>query len=516
MQQLLLKTMPNIKEEKLLEGIATVNNAKIILRLLKKNAITDNDVIDIAEINSRARNDENNTYYNYQFEETNGDTAKIRLIDTGYKDADDNILWIGLVRQEDNSWGNARFGTEDNILNVIKNLIPAAEVENSEEKKNTEANKKILKKKRESEMTSEANDDIPDNTEDTNEIELESENEPETEVKEEVETNIEDEKTEDDSSIEMNENDTLDAEADDTSESEDIEYSDDTEENTVDDENIEIADEDIQVENLDIPSENGHINNNISVNADINTSILAMSKCWISTSHSDEAFKYYLGTLCNFAFLHKDEQDLLSNDNGGYAINTGILDKFGHDVLLYFHVTTGKGGAYIDSYSNISSKFELRDYGFSDENIKRELSPIKIWNTEDEIKRIHHAKFEDFDVYDRDMLTTLLEQKEEEFKNRNLTVTPYGLSKRIEDAISISLRINQRDNGYIKAGYDSTTDSIHFLIPLRIVASANEEAELILEVYYEKGFYRLYDIIDPYEAYLKAKIVSPYLAITSI
>lgn len=239
--------------------------------------------------------------------------------------------------------------------------------------------------------------------------------------------------------------------------------------------------------------------------------VIVMSKSWTTIAGDYNALRYYLESICCYAYTHQDKQDIITNNMDDYVVNTGILDIFGQEVLICFHVLEDKVNITIDEFSPAESKAVLLQKGFTEKDIRKKLRPVTVWENDD-ISRIKSAKYEDFDLADRSKLKMLLTSKQELLLSHGIDTSPYTLAKSIEESIRLALRINKRDENYIRPGYDNMTGNIHFMMPLRIKANIDSMADLILEVEYDEGLYRISNILTHEEAYLKNKVVSPYCA----
>ncbi len=238
--------------------------------------------------------------------------------------------------------------------------------------------------------------------------------------------------------------------------------------------------------------------------------VLVQEQSWTTKKQDMDAFKYYVDCACTNAYAKGSEDSIIANGKEEYVINTGIMDKFGHDIYICFHVSKKGASAAIDRYEPITGKSSLLRKGFSKEDARKTLVCAPLYAARSDLDRMEYAKMEDFELSDRPTLEEMLQRKRRLLESLNMAITPYDLSSHLEKSIEMGLRISQMDPGYIRPCYDLGTAQIHYLIPLHMAASVQEPAELMTEVRFDGEFFLLHDLLTPEEAYLKAKAIAPY------
>lgn len=511
-----------------LDNIGAIRNKGALVRIIGKKSGTPASQVDTDAINRRAENIENSIFFNAAMKRLASDvdnTAKLRLIDTGYKLPDtQETIYISLTKNNTGIWEGGRAGTLSQLTNEFVSVNPEASIKNDthaqteqntsvpvdntvEEKKFSAPYEENIEKttpvySESTDYTEEVsfiddNNSIPDTPEESERPYPPAHQEPEPEQEQlQTKQNTSDYDTEPGNIV----NDLPDYTENDNENKEESETNEDNE--------LKIEQESSKPEQIYTANNNIIIENAANVNID--NSILVLNKSWVSENNLNSALQYYIDSICTYAYTHQDTQDMITNGKSMYVINTGILDKYGHDIYVEFHVTESNDIVIIDKYQIVESKSTLLEAGFSYNDIKKTLNAITVWQDFDETMQILSAEFEDFDFVDRSILNTLITSKKELFDSMGICITPYGLTRRIEESVQLALQINQRDHGYIRPAYDKSSGKIHFLIPLRIDVTMDDEPELVLEVEHNSGFYKIYDIITPSEAYLKAKVISPY------
>lgn len=492
----------DMKNVNFLDSIGTIKNKQSLIRLLSRKAGIYVNQFSIEDVNSNALLDGNREYYDKTLTRLESDIpeAAILWINTGFTNKDtEEYLYICMTKNSDNQWEGGRVGTKNQFLKEFKDT--------SDNTDNISTKQEML----------EASTSKPaeNNNEEDNDCHLETDT---TDDAAEDYTDFMDEQKEykkKESAADNTEHPVHETEENYRNQNLSSSQEDEKAASQPDNRNY-----DIPLYHMESVYESSSLMNaesisdGISIRDDaekvVDNQVIVMSQSWLTSVNGYNALRYYLESICCYAYQHQDTQDIIANDRDEYVINTGILDIFGQEVLICFHIKDKDNEpAVLDQFSAVDSKSFLLKKGFSENDIRKELRAVTVWEEED-LNRINHADYSDFDLADRSTLKLLLASKQQLLQAHNINISPYSLSKSIDESIQIALRINKRDNNYIKPGYDGLSGRIHYLIPLQINATIDCEANLILEVKYEDGLYRLCNILSMEEAYLKEKVISPY------
>lgn len=501
-----------------LDEIGTIKNKSVLLHLISRKCNIPSGQLPLDTINSNALLTENQLYYDDALNITephdpDATTLLIRII--GNPPSADDELYVCLSRNADNAWEGGRVGSVDFLLEGIPKRS-----DNIQE--NTQAAQDI-----EPSATEQHADDREEAKEQESNTEADKIDEQKTLDEENEKTVLSDEEKaiENDSMFfdEMNQKFATHEASEETEEDDDESSAQELDTSLYD----SVPDTPEELERLFPPVEDEsiikahnamlHTSNasDITILANVekvvNNQVIVMSQSWTTKAGDYNALRYYLESICCYAYTHQDKQDIITNSMDDYVINTGILDIFGQEVLICFHVVDDRVNITIDDFSSAESKSVLLKKGFTETDIRKTLRPVTVWDNDD-ISRIKTAKYEDFDISDRSKLKLLMTEKSGLFQSCGIDATPYTLARSIEESIQLALRINERDENYIRPGYDMVTGHVHFLLPLRIQANIDSMADLILEIAYDDGLYRIHDILTHEEAYLKSKVISPYCA----
>lgn len=532
----------------LLENIGIITNKRPLSRKLCMLANIHIQNMNVEQINQNGEKEECNRYFSESMQEYDNptDDVSIRWINTGYTDQNNMPLWISMSKTKDGTWKGGRVGTEHTLYQYEKETrsqMKSAELaqqpdsltidnqdtmtspDNLENVSITDSQRKEFTfPSEESKVLNEKNStllkkgDVPvqdkpenattlfskknDNTmENPSSAGMDSNENTSTEMTDSSHERITFENTPPAEEVEP-ETDNV------PTEPEDIVIPETPYRETY--HQPEIMEVDVTAYNISNALDSGHIRIEESAVMDIDNSVLVKENSWRTTQHNLDAFKYFIDSICSYAYTNRDDDCILSNEQGDFIINSGIMDKFGHDIYVCFHVSETNGEMVIDNYNTVSNKNSLLSKGFSEKDVRKILPAITVWKDISEITLLQHAQLSDFELSDRDTLFQIMDKKEALLNTLDFPFTPYAVASRIEEAVHFALLINRRDMGYIRPAYDKATNEIHFMIPFRINASIDEEAELVLEIRHNQGFFTLHDIITPEEAYVKAKVISPY------
>lgn len=201
--------------------------------------------------------------------------------------------------------------------------------------------------------------------------------------------------------------------------------------------------------------------------------------------------------------IESDNNDYyLYDGNMGFAvINTGLLDKFGRDILILYKEVESSVYRFIP-WSIIESKSDIMYRGFSKTDANKNISPIRFFDNESD--RVFDATLDDFDVSTQ-ALIHIIDGRRDRFMNVTAGMSDSALVAKISDAIERGITIQARDNSYIKATYSGKVKSVAWLFPLHINRELTEDPELALVVSKNNYFYEIKTIL-PYDDTIKDRL----------
>lgn len=194
----------------------------------------------------------------------------------------------------------------------------------------------------------------------------------------------------------------------------------------------------------------------------------------------------------------KKTEYYIMNKIKSVVINTGLIDKFGSDVLIYYKVNLSEN--CYKAYNVVMSKSELLTEDFAVADIKRELKPIQ-FNDEDIILK---ASLHDFDINYKS-LAHIIDERTERFPNVYRSMKSDVLASKIKSALEIGLKLQQRDHNYAKPVYSTKQSGVSWYLPLHIHKSLSEAPELVMIIKKVDAFYQVKTIL-PYDDNIKDRI----------
>lgn len=188
--------------------------------------------------------------------------------------------------------------------------------------------------------------------------------------------------------------------------------------------------------------------------------------------------------------IENNSKEYYLYDGGEYAvINTGLLDRFGRDILVTYKAT-GRGDYKFSPLEVVESKQRIIKRGFSKADANKELKPIQFF---DEGKsHVFYGDMEDFDISNK-ALMHIIDARRERFPDAKESDS--YLAQKVIDAIERGVKMQQRDSSYIKATYSAKQKAVAWVFPLHIDKPLTEAPELAVIVRENDEFYGLCTII---------------------
>lgn len=188
--------------------------------------------------------------------------------------------------------------------------------------------------------------------------------------------------------------------------------------------------------------------------------------------------------------IENGSKDYYLYEDGEYAvINTGLLDRFGRDVLVTYKAT-GRGDYRFSPLEVVESKQRIIKRGFSKADANRDLKPINFF---DEGKsHVFYGGMDDFDISNK-ALMHIIDARRGRFPDARGSDS--YLAQKVIDAIERGVKMQQRDSSYIKATYSAKQKDVAWVFPLHIDKPLTEAPELAVIVRENDEFYGLCTII---------------------
>ena len=220
---------------------------------------------------------------------------------------------------------------------------------------------------------------------------------------------------------------------------------------------------------------------------------------WQRTEGLDRFLKI-IGTRIQQLIEKKKTEYYIMNRIRSVVINTGLVDKFGSDVLVYYKINMLENG--YKAYNVVMSKTELLAEGFSVQDIKRELKPIQFHDE----PMVLTAGLSDFDINYRS-LAHIVNERIDRFPDSYQAMKSDVLAAKIKSALEIGLKLQQRDHNYAKPVYSTKQMGISWYMPLHIHKSLSEAPELVMVIKKVEEFYQVKTILN-YDDNIKDRITA--------
>ncbi len=133
---------------------------------------------------------------------------------------------------------------------------------------------------------------------------------------------------------------------------------------------------------------------------------------------------------------------------------------------------------------------------------KKQDKPITFFDT----KNYFEASYEQFDINYK-ALYHIIDERRERFPDEIKDIAEDSLAIKIQNALSLGLKMQERDRTYIKPIYSARIKDISWVIPLHIFNSIIEEPELVLVVYKSDIFWEIKTVL-PYDDEVKDRIIN--------
>ena len=190
----------------------------------------------------------------------------------------------------------------------------------------------------------------------------------------------------------------------------------------------------------------------------------------------------------------------IENSKRYAVVNTGLLNEYKEDVYIIYQYHVGKN-MYIP-YKIIRSKQDWIENDFSRDVIGK-VAPIRFYEGSN---FIGHISYEDIDIPDGVFNHILKENK-----SRIEAIVGDGhsndfIADRIRESINISIKMLERDPGYVKPSY-STEAGLSWFMPLHIQKSFSEEPEFVMPLVKDGEFYTIKTIL-PYDDEIKDRFTA--------
>ncbi len=221
---------------------------------------------------------------------------------------------------------------------------------------------------------------------------------------------------------------------------------------------------------------------------------------WKSINGLDRFIKI-IGVRVNQLINQGKSEYYMANEIKSVVVNTGMMNKFGNDILIFYRYNE-KYQTYI-AESLINSKQDFLDNGYTKEQASMEIKSINFFD--DGMESFNPTK-DDLDVSYNSLLHIVQERKDR-FPESIRCKSDFEIVHKLNKALELGIKMQQRDSSFAKASYSCKEKKISWFLPLHIDTNIGEKPELVMAIRKVGEFYELKTIL-PYDEEIQDRITA--------
>lgn len=200
---------------------------------------------------------------------------------------------------------------------------------------------------------------------------------------------------------------------------------------------------------------------------------------------------------------------LKSDDNKYIVFNTGLLDKFFHEIYVIVHVIEEKKEKFYRNPYILNSLTDLTKIGFI-VNGKRVVKqddlpePAIFFTNINEV--IFHPDIEIDRNYDK--FTHIIEERRERFPREDQERDTTELARKLDNSINYAIAIAKRNYKLVIPMYRPQVAKIQLLMPIYLSGSFTSSPDFALVLDLEDGIYTPETILPLDAAYQNARLIT--------
>lgn len=197
----------------------------------------------------------------------------------------------------------------------------------------------------------------------------------------------------------------------------------------------------------------------------------------------------------------KDEY-YIKNNIGSLVINTGLINKYNKDILLYYKWHEKDKCYYVERI--IDSKSDLIEENFTKEQANKKIKPISFYD--DNNIYLQGVTIEDLDI-SNSALDHIIQERRERMPEDVQKMSDEEIADKIHKSMEMGIEMLQKDITYARPTYSGRTKSLAWLFPFYVNRGINEEPEMVLLVAKNGDFLSVKTIL-PYDDCIKDRLTS--------
>lgn len=202
--------------------------------------------------------------------------------------------------------------------------------------------------------------------------------------------------------------------------------------------------------------------------------------------------------------IAKEKKEFYQLNKVGAVVNTGLIDNFGEDYLVYYKIHLSPQGE--KSYKPeciIRSRRFYEENGFDVNSVN--LKPISFF----EDNNLFMPTIDSFDISSHS-LNHIVNERNERFPDNWKNATENQKVTAIKNAILFGTKMQERDRSFAKTIYSTECKSVSWLFPLHLNTDFPYDPELVLVLRKVGSFVEVKTIL-PYDDEIKDRITATSL-----
>ena len=202
--------------------------------------------------------------------------------------------------------------------------------------------------------------------------------------------------------------------------------------------------------------------------------------------------------------IAQEKKEFYQLNKVGAVVNTGLIDNFGEDYLLYYkiHLSSQREKSYKPECIIRSRRF-YEENGFDVNSVN--LKPISFFDD----SSLFMPTIDSFDI-SSNSLNHIVNERNERFPDNWKRATENQKVTSIKNAILFGTKIQERDKSFAKTIYSTECKSISWLFPLHLNTDFPDDPELVLVLRKIGSFIEVKTIL-PYDDEIKDRITATSL-----
>lgn len=220
--------------------------------------------------------------------------------------------------------------------------------------------------------------------------------------------------------------------------------------------------------------------------------------------HQEGLERYIKICGCRIQQLKESGKDeyYIKNNIGSLVINTGLINKYNKDILLYYKWHEKDKCYHVERI--IDSKSDLVEENFKREQANKKIKPISFYD--DNNIYLQGVTIEDLDI-SNSALDHIIQERRERMPEDVQKMSDEEIADKIHKSMEMGIEMLQKDITYARPTYSGRTKSLAWLFPFYVNRGINQEPKMVLLVAKNGDFLSVKTIL-PYDDCIKDRLTS--------